>query len=390
MTGKERLLAAFRGEQPDMVPFSPNIYYWFYHHQRNGTLPAELSGARHPLEALRYLGADVLARWDTELATREIYTAGEYSDEYTGETGWDDPVITSFNRYPPGRSQHRERFVTPYGTLSRTWTFTHEAGADFEAEFWWKDWRDYQAVRFMLEAKDYVFDADVFRHWAQQVGDQGIVVAHITQSPLKTFHWLAGAENATFFLTDYPEEMAELARIHEAKALALLERIVDDPQIQVFIALDNLDSAFYPPRLYKLYCHDFFAKAAAIIHARGKILMVHACGRNKVLLPLVGATRVDCLEGVTPAPTGDVQLGQARSMAGYENFTVNGGMDVIQQETAGHDAESRVHEYTRGLFEAMGDKRHFVFASSCSTSLMTPWQNLLYFRDAARKYGEIR
>lgn len=389
MTGRQRLLAAMRGEHPDTVPFSPNLYYWFYHHQRAGTLPEELRYARHPLDALRALGADVMARWDTQLATREVYTAGEYSEEYSGDSGCPDTVTTAFNRYPPGKTAHRETFACPYGTLSRSWMFTREAGADFEAEFWWKDWRDYRAVEFLLEARDYAFDAGLFHGWAERVGDDGLVLAHITQSPLKTFHWLAGAENASLFIADYPEEMDRLARIHETKALSFLETIVDDPHIDVFMSLDNLDSAFYSPRLYKRYCHEFFARAAEIVHARGKLLIVHACGRNKALLPLAGASQIDCLEGITPAPTGDVPLGEARAMARYENFTVNGGMDVVRQETAGADAEERLDRYTRELFESMGDKRHFVFASSCSTSLATPWRNLLCFRDAARRYGRL-
>ena len=32
---------------------------------------------------------------------------------------------------------------------------------------------------------------------------------------------------------------------------------------------------------------------------------------------------------------------------------------------------------------------HFVFASSCNTSPLTPWRNLLAFRDAAREYGRM-
>jgi uroporphyrinogen-III decarboxylase len=37
----------------------------------------------------------------------------------------------------------------------------------------------------------------------------------------------------------------------------------------------------------------------------------------------------------------------------------------------------------------MGDKSHFVFASSCTTSPLTPWENLVYLRDAAREYGRM-
>lgn len=75
-------------------------------------------------------------------------------------------------------------------------------------------------------------------------------------------------------------------------------------------------------------------------------------------------------------------------MTGYKNFTVNGGMDPRHQELT-EDAEARLHDYTRHLFESMGDKRHFIFASSCNTSPLTPWENLIYFRDAAREHGRI-
>jgi hypothetical protein len=52
----------------------------------------------------------------------------------------------------------------------------------------------------------------------------------------------------------------------------------------------------------------------------------------------------------------------------------------------------RLHDYTRPLIEPMGDKRSFVFASSCSISLLTHRENLLFFRDAARHdaNGEVK
>ncbi len=388
MTGRQRLLAAFHGATPDTVPFAPNLYHWFYFHRRNGTLPSELRSAQHPFDALRLLGAEILARWDTQWATREVYTAGEYSEESCGESPYREPVVTAFNVYPPGKNEIRRRFVTPHGVLSQTWRFSPEAGADFITEHWWTDWSQYAAVRFLLESRDYVFDQETFRRWFQRVGDDGLMMVHLTQSPLKTFHWLAGPERTSFFIADHPEAMQELARIHESKVLALLERVVDLPEAEVFLSLDNLDSVFYSPRLYRQYCHPFFAAAAERIHRRGKIFVVHACGRNRVLLPLVGRSGVDCLEGLTPPPAGDVDLSQARALSGHPNFTVNGGMDVSRLELS-QNAQAQIHEYTRRLFESMGDKRHFIFASSCSTSPRTPWQNLAWFRDAARAYGKL-
>jgi uroporphyrinogen-III decarboxylase len=115
---------------------------------------------------------------------------------------------------------------------------------------------------------------------------------------------------------------------------------------------------------------------------------VHACGRNKAILKAVGGSRIDCLEGITPPPLGDVQLGAVRGTTGYEHFTVNGGMDTPHLEVKA-DAGQVIHTYTRELFESLGDKGHFIFASSCMTPPPTPWENLLHFRDAAREYGRI-
>ena len=386
MTGRERLLAAFCGEPVDVVPFSPNIYQWFYARYSNGTLPAEVVHAEHPFDVLRFLGADILARWDTQWATYAVYTGGEYSEEYVGDSNRNKPLVTAFNIYPPHKTERRRTFVTPYGTLTQAWAYSSEAAADFESKHWWTEWDEYEAIRFMMESTDYVLDADKFHHWVEQVGDDGLVMLNLTESPLKRLHWLAGAQNATMFIIDHPAEMQALAKIHEEKIVALLESVVDDPDVDLFIATDNLDAMFYPPYFYKDYCHNFFAKAADIIHSRNKHLIVHACGRSNVLLPLVGASHIDCLEGVTPPPMGDVELGDVRGRVSYKNFTVNGGMDAPHQEIT-QDAEQRLHDYTRTLFESMGDKRHFIFASSCNTSPLTPWKNLVTFRDAAREYG---
>jgi len=386
MNGRERILAAFHGEQPDVVPFAPNIYQWFYVNHRQGALPAELAHAEHPFDVLDYLGADILVRWDAQGLTRKIFSVGEFLEEWGGETAWDREMVTAFNIYPPHRTKRNLSFVTPYGALTNTWRFSEDAVADFETKHWWTDWDEYEAIRFMLEASDYALEKDSFDQLVDRVGSRGIMMVNITESPLKTLFWLAGNQNASLFMLDHPQEMKELAQIHEERALAYLESIVDHSAAEVFISHDNLDAMFYAPYFFEDYCKSFFTRAAEIIHSREKIFVVHACGRTKGLLPAVGEAKIDCLEGVTPPPLGDVQLGEVRELVGYERFTVNGGMDAFYQEIT-EDAEARIHGYTRALFASMAGKRHFIYASSCNTSPLTPWQNLIYFRDAARKYG---
>ncbi len=389
MNGRDRILTVFRGGSPDFVPFCPNLWQWFYSHRAAGTLPPEIAHACHPLDALQFLGADVLARWDSMQATREVYRAGEFTEWYAGERDNDATLVTAFNSYPPRRTRRHSSYSTPYGMLTETWEYSHRARADFQNEHYWKRWEDYPAIHSLLEAREYEFDRAEFARQAARIGPDGVLMANITQSALKTFHWLAGPENASLFMMDHPDEMQELAEIHDARALALVESMADVPEVDVFISLEDLDAPFYPPSLYNRYCASFFERAAARIHARGKFLVAHACGRTRILLPLAGRSGIDCLEGLTPPPMGDVALGDARRLSGNPRFVVNGGMDAPHLGL-GCDAEHDLHDYTRALFHSLGDKRGFLFASSCSTPVETLWENLVHFRNAAREYGRLR
>jgi hypothetical protein len=70
MIGNKRILAAMRGEQPGYEPFASNFSHCFCFHKSRGTLQPELHDATHLFDALRTLGVDILARWDTSYATR--------------------------------------------------------------------------------------------------------------------------------------------------------------------------------------------------------------------------------------------------------------------------------------------------------------------------------
>jgi hypothetical protein len=64
-------------------------------------------------------------------------------------------------------------------------------------------------------------------------------------------------------------------------------------------------------------------------------------------------------------------------------------MAAPQQELRRPDASLAIDRYVRDLFASMGDKRRFLFGSSCNTSPLTPYENLLAFRDTGRKYGRV-
>ncbi len=385
MHGRDRILATLSGELADRVPFVPNIWQWFYVNEFKGTLPAPLAALDHPVRVLRAMGADIFSKFEGDVRTVTFPDC-----DYALETGGDDlgrdrvwAGFTWFERY----ARRRERVGTPFGPLTHVWQYERETGAPFEKERWWQEWSQYDAVRYLMEHTVTTPDLDALRRGLDLIGDDGTVVFQLLETPLKKFHWLAGQEQASFFIADHPAEMRELARIHERHCLDYLEQVVDLPGVHVLEVADNVDTLFYPPRWFREFCLPILKKQAEIIHARGKYLFLHACGKLKALAPLFVEAGVDCLEGQVPPPLGDWPLPAARATS--ERLIVCGGMAAPQQELRGPGAAAELDAFVRETFAAMGDKRRFLFGSSCNTSPLTPYANLLAFRDAAWRYGQL-
>jgi hypothetical protein len=386
MTGKERILAALAGDKADRVPFVPHIWQWFYVNEYNGTLPPEAQGATHPVDVLRRLGADIFSKFEGSARTEKLNDCS-LAVSFEGKVHTLKPLWSSFATFEGGNIR-REKLATPHGVLTHTWEYAEDGGAPFESEHWWKDFdAEYAAVRDWITDASWRLDPDALQSGLQRVGDDGTILFQLLPTPLKQFHWLAGQVNATLFLVDHPTEMQELARIWERKSLEFLEEVADLPNVWVYEMPDNLDSMFYPPYHFRALCLPVLQKAAQLLHARGKYLFIHACGHLKALAPLVREANLDCVEGQAPPPIGDWPLAEARVLS--DQLIICGGMAAPEQEYAGPDAATHLDAYVRTLFTSLGDKRRFLFGSSCNTSPRTPYGNMVAFRDAAWRYGQF-
>jgi len=387
VTGKDRILAALSGEKPDRVPFSPNIWQWYHANDYNDTLPPAVRNLGSPVAVLRELGADIFSKFDSP-RPQPVYRDCRYRFAYEGGLPKGRPPWSSWGDFDGGVIR-REWLETPFGTLSHVWEYRAETGAPFETEHWWKDFDDeYRAVRYWLEHSEWHLDASALAAGLANVAEDGTIIFQLLPSPLKQFHWLAGQVNTSYFITDHPQEMDDLAAIWERQSLAFVEEVAGLDDVWVYEVADNLDSLFYSPRWFRRFCLPVLRKASEILHAHHKYLFVHACGRLKSLAPLYLEANLDCVEGQAPPPIGDWPLAEARALS--PTLIVCGGMAAPQQELDGPDAAQSIDSYVAELFASMGDRRRFIFGSSCNTSPRTPYANLLAFRDAAWRYGEVR
>jgi uroporphyrinogen-III decarboxylase len=182
---------------------------------------------------------------------------------------------------------------------------------------------------------------------------------------------------------DHESQCEELFEIHTEKVLEMARQAAQSPAL-CFILMDNLDSNFYSPPLFRRLNLRFHQRVADVLHSAGKLLFSHACGQLWGLRDLIAEANLDGMESISHAPLGDLPLADAKKI--HSKFIVNGGMTVHEMGVT-EDRRESIRQYVKSLFLEMRPFDRFIFASACNTAVGTPWDNLLAFRDACWEFG---
>ena len=372
--------AVLARRRPARVAYAPNYWQWFAHHRNQGTLPREIADCGSQLELIRRLGLDVFSR-------------NIYCDEQRGwfgglaEVVWTSDVVCETRESYEGRDLIINRvYRTRAGVLTERLRYVFAESTLVQEKFLVDDYKtQLDALEAFLRARRWRFVPERYRAWLDRAGVGGCVVAGELHSPLKMLHFVLGAENTTFLLEDYPDRAAELMALHEAAMLELVKQMAE-AGVPAVMSMDNLDTAFQPPRYIERYCASYYEKAAALCHLYDSLLFIHACGQQRRNLKLVASLGVDGLEGVAFPPLGDVELDEALGLAG-DRFIITGGISAMEFQNL-HTREE-IFAYVRNLFARMRPYAlRFIFSASCNTPYTAPWEKIVHFRDAWREYGE--
>ena len=371
----ERVL---RREAPPRFVYAPNYWQWFAHELNHGLLPPELAHCRTQLDLIRHLGLDVFSRniyceqqqtWFSGLAA-EVCDGIEMREEIRLEGR--DRVITRTYHTPHGPLSERKRYVFAESTLVQEAFLLDSAAPDLDA------------FEALVHARSWRFDRARFDHWQRAVGDDGLVNAGELYSPLKLLHLAAGADNAVYLLEDHPERCREMMARHEEAQLDLVRQMLA-AGVPAMISMDNLDAAFHPPRYIERCSASFYERASRLCRDAGAVFFIHACGRQRAILPLIASLGVDGLEGVAYPTFGDIELDEAMRLAG-DRLIITGGISAL--ETERFKTRDEVRRYLEDLFRRLAPyRRRFMLSASCNTSIGTPWPVIEWFRDAWREFG---
>ncbi len=352
MNGRQRLLAALHRRPVDRVPWAPLFDEYF-----TSSLPAD--PPMNVVEALRYVGADVLKRHTPAIVThhRDVSICSRHEG---------DQVLTTIET-PVGVLTER-RVVTPVTT--------------FIAEPKIKGLDDYRPYRYLVEHSEYEADYAAFLAEDAYIGDDGLATVSGPQSPVQfLIGEEMGVERFAYALYDHPRELGELVEaIHDKYKEAY--RILARSPALVIIGYEDVSTSTASPDVYRRFTMRYLDDYADIVHAEGKLYLTHMCGLLKGVAGLIARGRMDGVDSVTPPTTGNLHIDEAR--AAWPGKVIVGG---LEPKSLAMLPVEELRAYTRDVLRRAAPGDGFILCTGDATAYGTPLENLRAVTEVVQTYG---
>jgi uroporphyrinogen decarboxylase len=372
MTGRERILAAIRHEEPDRVPISPRVHAYLIAEYGDDSL------ATH-LEKLPDLDLMCIVPDGT------VNYLESYPDEY------DLPEVRVDQRkYPEGEFTVVERtFHTPAGDLSDR-TLVPPGLAIYgvspnpiKTEYLIKGPEDLDALQYIL--CDINTDYDFLQDYEEQVGDRGVVMVCIRGALDHNAGYARGMQD---LMTDYYDDhpfFDDLLWIFHRRSMAQTKAALEGGAEFIFGSwYFNSLSVGWSPSIFESVFVPQIREHVELTHQYGARYDYYDDGDLGGSMEMIARTGVDILETCTPPPVGDFDLAAAKRAIG-DRTTLKGYVDLLY--VMKHGSPELVTRTVREAMEIAKPGGGFIIGSSDSFREGTPAANLAAYFEACKKYG---
>ncbi|MBD3293629.1 MAG: hypothetical protein GF393_11950 [Armatimonadia bacterium] len=296
----------------------------------------------------------------------------QFRVDFAAECGYDVVRGTVGNYHFRGPEHRRAEDTAQVSRGERSWRDDHAgligSWEDFEAYPWPRieeaDFSDIEALSGMLP------------------GNMKIVVT-LPGGVLENLIRVTGYEPLCYMLADQPDLVRAIAdRVGECE-LALYEALVDFEEIGALWLNDDLGfktATMISPENLREYVFPWHAKLVECGHARGKPVMLHACGNVGEIIEDLIATGIDAKHSFE-----DIIMPVAEFKHEYgDRLAAIGGidMDVISRCT-----EDEVREYTRRVIDECAPGGGWTLGTGNSVPNYVPVKNFLAMLDEGRRFG---
>lgn len=396
MTGKERMLAAIRGEPTDRLPWAPRLDLWFLANQRAGTLPRKYRHASLR-EMVDDLGFDLHA------------VVPDFRDP-AGPDGHLDRGLGIFNlRTMPYRTvlENVRRtartegdrtivtYETPLGSVQTAVLYDdamRRAGVTIShvERQAFQDARDYAPLGHIFENARVEAQFGGFQEFAHWAGERGLPVAWVSAAA-SPMHFIQRElmRLDTFFyeMHDRPEALTRLAAQVETYLNRVRAAVIECPA-QVFLVGANYDAAVTHPTFFRTHILPWLLHFARELHARGKHLLTHTDGENSGLLEHYLAAEIDVADSVCPAPMTRLSFREVReAFAG--RITIMGGVPSVAL-LPDSMPEREFGRFLDRFFEDIGRGDHLILGVSDTTPPAADFRRLREIARRAEAFGPVK
>ncbi len=312
MTERERMLAVYRGETPDRVPFFLDLSHWFYqkHH-----IPFDLSVAHLEPE------------WELIEYHKKV-GAGFYVpnlNSYYDVTFPSDVVTTTTKEMTPTGPEITWRIETPVGVIERRRMWEEHSYSWNVSKWGISTAQDLCVLGYAYSRRQFKPAWERYTPWIDALGGLGVVYMSIGYSAMGHLlaYWM-GIEKTMYATVDMPDVLHEVVDQINGNLLQCVGIVCQSPA-KVILMGDNFSGDIQPPRFFTEWSEPFYAEAICRIREAGKFSAVHIDGRLKGILGVFADLGATCADAVTPAPMGDLTPRQCRQEAGPD-MVLSGGV----------------------------------------------------------------
>ena len=370
MTGRERLMAAVRHEEPDRVPICPRLQWTWLDPDR-----------RHRLQELY---APVIDPMEIFGCTTPIY-AMQYPEQYALPE-----VRVEQRRYEQDEYQVVERtFHTPAGSLSDR-TKIPPSGREYgmapnpmKTEYLVKGPDDLPALRYLLPEVKGDYSAAARRK--EELGDRGVVMVNVYS---ELCHQAGDVRDMQDLMMDYYLDRPffdELLGLFQERTMAEARAALEAGVEWIFMnSYYNSLSAGWSPAIFQEVFVPSIRAVADLAHSYGGYVDYYDDGKLAESMALIAAAGVDVLETCTPPPICDFDLRWAKDNIG-DQVALKGYVDLIYVVKMG--TPELVERTVAEAMEIAKPGGGFIIGSSDSFREGTPPENMHAYFQSCLKYG---
>lgn len=336
MTSRQRLLAAYRGEETDRLPYWAKVANPTWRTSQ----PEEIRKLSD-LELHDYIHADGIFGCPGGIRRTAPHA----------------PVETK-------RDANLERRLTrtPDGDLAEEWTLDPYTQSWHPTEFPVKTLADVRRYRWAFEDVSYEVDEQAVATAAdrcRQIGQRGVTKTGGVSSPLMhLIQHVMGPVNTHLMLADHPAEMDELIALMQSDRAEEVKAVAEHTPADLVVSVENTSTTLISPGQFEKYCYRHLCDYGRAVRAAGKMHELHMCGMTLVLLELIETIPAESIEAYTSPTLGNTRLADGRARA--PSKTLVGGTNVMVWLT---EAE-RIEQYVLDELAACPDQRRIVLTTA--------------------------